>query len=72
MFEKKSQITSEEVRLATVTGYDASQGLLIKFDGESNARTKRYRRIGSYIPSVGHRVLVQKLSGTYIVIGRIQ
>lgn len=46
-------------------------GLYIKLDGETDARTKSFAILASYTPIVGHRVLVAKISGTYVVLGRV-
>jgi len=52
--------------LATVTSV-TNHGILIKLDGESQPMEKPYKRI--YTVRTGDRVLVLKMSGTYIVIG---
>jgi hypothetical protein len=57
-------------RLATVISIDGS-GLTLRFDGETEARTKKYKRLASYTPSVGDRVFVVFISGTYIVMGKV-
>ena len=60
-----------EFKLATVVSYDASNGSTLLFDGESTATTKRYKRLASWGGAAGHRVLVAKISGTYIILGRV-
>jgi len=56
--------------MATVT--DISSGhVLLRFDGETAARTKLYKRLSSYTPEVGDRVYIVPMSGTYIVIGKV-
>lgn len=52
--------------LATVSSV-TSRGVLIQLDGESAPMEKPYKRI--YTVRSGDRVLVVKMSGTYIVIG---
>ena len=52
--------------VASITG-----GLFIKLDGETDARTKSFARLASYTPVVEHRVLIAKISGTYVVLGRV-
>lgn len=58
--------------LATVAAVDSSKGLQLTFDGQSEASQKFYKilKTGS-TPSTGARVLVAKLSGTYVVLGQI-
>lgn len=61
-----------EIYLGTVYGWNASGGILIKFDGQTEPTTKRYKMLNvSHAPKAGDRVLVLKLSGTYIVLGDI-
>lgn len=63
--------TVPELFLATVAGVNSS-GVLITLDGESAAMTKRYKQLktGETL-SVGNRVAVIKISGTFIVLGAI-
>lgn len=56
--------------LATVVSVEAA-GVALRFDGETEARTKIYRRLAAYSPTEGDRVLMVQISGTYIVIGKI-
>lgn len=60
-----------ELRLATVVNYSSSNGSTLRFDGESADTIKRYKRLYSYSGAAGHRVLVAKVSGTYIILGRV-
>ena len=66
-------LSSAEFYLATVTWGDSSEGLQIKLDGDSSGSTKYYKilQTGREPPSVNDRVLVIKLSGTYVVLGKI-
>lgn len=66
-----SKIQTAELLLATV-GDVNSNGVTLIFDGQTEATTKRYRLIatGSQI-AAGHRVVVMKHSGTYVVLGRL-
>ncbi len=43
----------------------------IIFDGEDVASLKGYNYISSYTPKAGDRVLLQKVAGTYIILGKI-
>lgn len=55
---------------AEVTGVSAG-GVQIKIDGEDNAGSKLYKRLASYAPVVGDRVLIQRISGTILIIGKV-
>jgi len=56
--------------LATI-GTVSSSGVTLIFDGQTTETAKSYKRLASYSPSAGQRVLVAKLSGSYVVLGRI-
>lgn len=58
--------------LATVANVNSS-GLTLILDGESEASTKRYKYMtsGYADPAAGDRVVVMKMSGTFVVLGRI-
>ncbi len=58
--------------LATVANVNSS-GLTLILDGESEASTKRYKYMtsGYADPAAGDRVVVIKMSGTFVVLGRI-
>lgn len=60
-----------ELRLATVANYNSTTGSTLIFDGETEPTTKRYKRLYSYSGAANHRVLVAKVSGTYIILGRV-
>lgn len=60
-----------ELLLATVGNYNSSTGTTLIFDGAETATTKRYKRVGSSSLTAGSRVLVAKISGTYLILGRI-
>jgi len=57
--------------LATIDDCNSSTGSTLIFDGTDTPSTKRYKRVGSATFSPGNRVLVAKISGTYLVLGRI-
>lgn len=57
--------------LATVGSYTAGAGATLIFDGQTTATTKRYKRLASYTPAAGDRVLVAKISGSYVILGKI-
>lgn len=53
-------------QLATVAGVFAD-GLTVVFDGESQARQKRYPCNASASFAAGQRVRVEKIGGSYVV-----
>lgn len=68
--QKAGQNESQEIYLATVAA--VSSGLAsLTFDGETAATQKYYRHLASYSPVAGHRVLVVKISGTYVILGQV-
>ena len=57
--------------LATVTGV-SSGGLTIRFDGDTAAGQKKYKRLASYSsPASGDRVMVAYIGGSYLVLGKV-
>lgn len=65
--------SNAEFYLATITGGSKDVGLKIRLDGDSSGSTKSYKLLmtGREPPKSGDRVLVIKLSGTYVVLGKI-
>lgn len=59
-----------EYKLGTVTS--TSGGISVQFDGETAPSTKKYKRLASYSsPAVNDRILLLRVSGTYIILGKI-
>lgn len=44
----------------------------IIFDGETTVSTKQYPYLASYSPVAGDRVILEKVGGTYVVMGKIE
>ena len=57
--------------LGTVQAVNNTNGLSILLDSETEATTKDYKYLASYVPAVGDRVLIEQISGTYVIIGKI-
>lgn len=57
--------------LATVGTYSSGSGATLIFDGQSQATTKRYKRLSTYTPTAGARVLVAKIGGSYVILGAV-
>lgn len=59
-----------EYKLATVTSVDG--GISVQFDGETSPSQKKYKRLANYSsPAVDDRVLMVKIAGTYVILGKI-
>ena len=60
-----------ELLLATV-GSRTTAGITLILDGQTEATTKQYKSISTGVTlSAGDRVLVARISGTYVVLGKI-
>lgn len=71
IFTPEPADSSNKYRLATVTSL-SSGNPLVKFDGETAASQKLYKRLASYSsPLVNDRVLLLQISGTYIILGKV-
>lgn len=57
--------------LGTIGSYTAGQGVTLIIDGEDAPTTKSYYILKSYNPTVGDRVMIQEISGTYVVLGQV-
>lgn len=56
----------------TSTGSGSAASLKLLFDGDTDYSTKYYKTLNGTSISSGSRVLVLKVSGSYIILGRIQ
>jgi len=43
----------------------------VRFDGEDTTSQKSYKKLGSYTITEGDRVLLARISGTYIILGKV-
>lgn len=57
--------------LGTISAYTSGTGVALTIDGESTPTTKNYLFLASYSPAVNDRVLIEEISGTYVVIGKV-
>ena len=62
---------TDDLFIATVGNYSSSLGSTLILPGETEPTTKRYKRLGSGSLTAGARVLVAKVSGTYVILGHI-
>ena len=61
-----------ELLVAKVAGTGTSTtGWPLLLPGETEPTTKRYKRVSGSSIAIGYQVLVAKISGTYVIIGRI-
>ena len=57
--------------LGTISAVDDNNGLQLIIDGEDTATTKKYTYMASYVPAVNDRVLIEEISGSYVIMGKI-
>ena len=57
--------------LGTIGTYTAGSGVTLTIDGEETPTTKDYKFLSSYSPVAGDRVLIEEISGTYVVLGKV-
>ena len=68
--EEGSPVSAEEFLIATVGARD-SGGTTLIFPGQTEATTKKYKRLSTYTPTAGARVLVAKVNGSYVILGAV-
>lgn len=56
--------------LGKVTNVE-NEGLRVQIDGDPDGTVKKYRHLASYIPAVGDRVLIEKIGGSYVILGKL-
>ena len=57
--------------LGTISSVDSIVGLQVTIDGESSASTKKYSYLASYVPAAGDRVIIEEISGSYVIMGKL-
>lgn len=57
--------------LGEIIKVDQQNGLSILIDGEDVPTIKKYKYIASYVPRTGDRVIIEVISGTYVILGNI-
>lgn len=60
----------KQKRLAQIVEVQGSTAR-VKFYGEENASEKFYTRVGTVSLTVGQSVFMEKISGTYVIMGRV-
>ena len=57
--------------LGTISTVDNDNGLQLIIDGEDEPTTKKYTYMASYVPAANDRVLIEEISGSYVIIGKV-
>ena len=57
--------------LGTISAVDDANGLQLIIDGEDTATTKKYTYMASYVPQANDRVLIEEISGSYVIMGKV-
>lgn len=57
--------------LGTISAVDNDNGLQLIIDGEDLPTTKKYTYMASYVPAANDRVLIEEISGSYVIIGKV-
>ena len=57
--------------LGTISAIDSDNGLQLIIDGEDEPTTKKYTYMASYVPTVNDRVLIEEISGSYVIMGKV-
>lgn len=64
----KSKNPTDRIKIGKISGIN-SYGATVQFDGESESSSKYYKPLKSYTPTVGDRVILLGISGSYIILG---
>ena len=57
--------------LGTISAVDNDNGLQLIIDGEDTPTTKKYTYMASYVPAANDRVLIEEISGSYVIMGKV-
>lgn len=57
--------------LGTISEVDADNGLQLIIDGEDTPTAKKYTYMASYVPAANDRVLIEEISGSYVIMGKV-
>lgn len=57
--------------LGTISAVDSDNGLQLIIDGEEEPTTKKYTYMASYVPAADDRVLIEEISGSYVIMGKV-
>jgi hypothetical protein len=71
LVQEEAPIEQNNFKIGVVVELFENSTAKITFDGEESASEKQYAYLASYKPSIGDRVLLANVSGTYIIMGKI-
>ena len=57
--------------LGKISAVDDDNGLQLIIDGEDSPTTKKYTYMASYVPTANDRVLIEEISGSYVIMGKV-
>ena len=57
--------------LGTISAVDNENGLQLTIDGEDSPTTKKYTYMASYVPAANDRVIIEEISGSYVIMGKV-
>jgi hypothetical protein len=57
--------------LGTIQSVISGTGITVLIDGETEPTAKKYMWLAPYRPTVGDRVLIEEISGSYIILGKV-
>lgn len=57
--------------LGTIHAVDDDNGLRLIIDGEDEPTTKKYSYMASYVPTANDRVIIEEISGSYVIMGKV-
>jgi hypothetical protein len=57
--------------LGTIQSVISGTGITVLIDGETEQTAKKYMWLAPYRPAVGDRVLIEEISGSYIILGKV-
>lgn len=57
--------------LGTISAVDNDNGLQLIIDGEDSPTTKKYTYMASYVPTANDRVIIEEISGSYVIMGKV-
>ena len=57
--------------LGTISAIDDDNGLQLIIDGEDAPTTKKYTYMASYVPTANDRVMIEEISGSYVIMGKV-
>lgn len=69
-YDKKYKGRESAFRMAVVTAIQDGRPV-IRFSGETKPSQKPYKRLDAYNPTVGDKVILAKLSGSYVILGKV-